>query len=209
VTIANKHTRNGVRKMDIRIKVAWLLNGTTYIAAVCMTLFKCWPLHRQWQIYPDPGSKSLTQIIYADVLTTRLDNCYPGASKLNVTFITILNALTDIYLMAIPLPVQLVSILHRATVLIENQIIYKAKLDLKKKISLIILFSGGWVVISFGILRCVTLVTVRPVAAPFLPQPLTLCDRSPPLRLPSQACGPSASPSSQCSSATHPWYFHC
>jgi len=48
-----------VRKMDIRIKVAWLLNGTTYIATVCMILFKCWPLNRQWQIYPDPGSESL------------------------------------------------------------------------------------------------------------------------------------------------------
>jgi hypothetical protein len=32
---------------------------------------------------------------------------------------------------------------------------------MKRKISLIILFSGGWIVIVFGILRCVTLVTVR------------------------------------------------
>ncbi|KAH9862696.1 hypothetical protein J1614_010789 [Plenodomus biglobosus] len=35
------------------------------------------------------------------------DNCYPGASKLNVTFITVLNISTDLYLMAIPLPVRL------------------------------------------------------------------------------------------------------
>lgn len=49
--------RDGVRKMDIRIKVAWVLNATSYIAAICMVAFKCWPLHRQWQINPDPGSK--------------------------------------------------------------------------------------------------------------------------------------------------------
>lgn len=43
--------------MDMRIKVAWVANATTYIAAICMITFKCWPLHRQWQINPDPGSK--------------------------------------------------------------------------------------------------------------------------------------------------------
>lgn len=113
----------------IRIKMAWFLNGTTYIAAVCMAVFKCWPLHRQWQNFPDPGT----------------DTCYPGASKLNVTFITVLNISTDLYLMAIPLPIT-----------------YRAHLDTKRKASLMILFSGGWIVIIFGILRCVTLVTVGP-----------------------------------------------
>lgn len=127
-TIYYSRMRNGLKRVDVRIKVAWFLNGTSYIAAVCMIVFKCWPLHRQWQIYPDPG-----------------DNCYPGASKLNVTFISVLNISTDLYLMAIPLP-----------------IIYRAHLDIKRKISLMILFSGGWIVISFGILRCVTLVTVGP-----------------------------------------------
>ncbi|KAF1914655.1 hypothetical protein BDU57DRAFT_478958 [Ampelomyces quisqualis] len=127
-TIYYSRMTDGVQKMDIRIKVAWFLNGTTYIAAVSMILFKCWPLHRQWQINPDPGN-----------------NCYPGASKLSVSFITSINTITDMYLMAIPLP-----------------IIYRAKLDIKKKISLIILFSGGWIVIIFGLLRCITLVSVGP-----------------------------------------------
>lgn len=48
---------DGVQKMDIRIKVAWLLNGATYIATFSMILFKCRPLRRQWQINPDPGGK--------------------------------------------------------------------------------------------------------------------------------------------------------
>jgi hypothetical protein len=48
---------DGIRKMDIRIKLAWVFIGTSYVASVCMILFKCWPLHRQWQISPDPGSQ--------------------------------------------------------------------------------------------------------------------------------------------------------
>ncbi|KAF3003712.1 hypothetical protein E8E13_009128 [Curvularia kusanoi] len=105
---------DGLYKMDTRIKIAWILNATTYVAA--------------WQIDPDPGN-----------------NCYPGASKLQISFVMAINTVTDIYLMAIPLP-----------------IIYRAHLDLKRKISLIILFSGGWIVIIFGILRCATLVSVGP-----------------------------------------------
>ncbi|CAN9176266.1 unnamed protein product [Alternaria alternata] len=114
---------DGVQRMDMRIKVAWILNVTTYIAGTCMVAFKCWPLHRQWQINPDPGS----------------------ASKLQISFVMAINTITDMYLMAIPVP-----------------IIYRARLDLKRKISLIVLFSGGWIVIIFGILRCVTLVSVGP-----------------------------------------------
>ncbi|KAF2026773.1 hypothetical protein EK21DRAFT_115504 [Setomelanomma holmii] len=73
-TIYYSRMADGIQKMDIRIKVAWLLNGTTYLAAI----------------------------------------------------------------------------------------ILKACLDTKKKFSLVVLFSGGWIVIIFGILRCVTLVTVGP-----------------------------------------------
>ncbi|KAF1837104.1 hypothetical protein BDW02DRAFT_577369 [Decorospora gaudefroyi] len=127
-TIYYSRMTNGIHRMDVRIKLAWALNGITYLAAVCMILFKCWPLHRQWQIYPDPGN-----------------TCYPGASKLNVLFITTINVATDLFLMAIPIP-----------------IIHGAKLSMKKKIPLFILFSGGHIVIIFGILRCVTLVTVGP-----------------------------------------------
>lgn len=33
------------------------------------------------------------------------DNCQPGFSKLQVSFVMVLNTITDLYLMAIPLPV--------------------------------------------------------------------------------------------------------
>ncbi|KAF2708822.1 hypothetical protein K504DRAFT_380567 [Pleomassaria siparia CBS 279.74] len=125
-TIYYSRMTDGVRKMDIRIKLAWVFIAVSYVAAICMVFFKCWPLHRQWQINPDPGN-----------------NCQPGFSKLQVSFIMAINTATDLYLMAIPIP-----------------IIYKARLDIKRKLSLFVLFSGGWIVIIFGILRCVTLVTV-------------------------------------------------
>lgn len=98
--------RDGVQKMDMRIKIAWVLNATTYIAAICMVAFKCWPLHRQWQINPDPGSRCMFVRVTLPSLTL-LDNCYPGASKLQISFVMAINTITDMYLMAIPLPARL------------------------------------------------------------------------------------------------------
>ncbi|RYP50150.1 hypothetical protein DL768_004267 [Monosporascus sp. mg162] len=68
---------------------------------------------------------------------------YTGFSKLQVSFIMALNTITDIYLMAIPLPV-----------------ILKSRMNTKRKFFLIVLFSGGLLTMVFGILRCITLVTV-------------------------------------------------
>lgn len=55
-----KVPRYGFDRMNIRIKIAGFLIGTTYIAVVAMIIFKCWPLHKQWQVRPDPGSKRPT-----------------------------------------------------------------------------------------------------------------------------------------------------
>lgn len=44
--------------MKIRIRLGYVLIGATYLASICMILFKCWPLHKQWQIFPDPGSRT-------------------------------------------------------------------------------------------------------------------------------------------------------
>lgn len=73
-----------------------------------------------------------------------------------------INTITDVFLMAIPLPVRTRKRSHAYMVDLRQQIIYRARLDLKRKVSLIVLFSGGWIVIIFGILRCVTLVSVSP-----------------------------------------------
>lgn len=123
-----------------------------------------------------------------------------------------LNTITDIFLMAIPLPVSTLCWPCYYQVTDTNwQIIWKARLDTKRKISLMILFSGGWIVIIFGILRCVTLVTVRShllltsVSPSALNGKLTKSIfRSVPQNLPSPGSGLSANPSSPCWSATLP-----
>lgn len=46
----------GLFNMRVRIHVAYGLIAATYIATICSILFGCRPLHKNWQIYPDPGS---------------------------------------------------------------------------------------------------------------------------------------------------------
>jgi hypothetical protein len=43
--------------MRVRIHIAYGLIAATYIATLCSILFGCYPMHKNWQIYPDPGSK--------------------------------------------------------------------------------------------------------------------------------------------------------
>jgi hypothetical protein len=47
-----------------------------------------------------------TVTLAAHELTIRTDNCQPGFSTLQVSFIMAINTATDLYLMAIPLPVR-------------------------------------------------------------------------------------------------------
>ena len=46
----------GIDRMDVRIKIAWGLIVTTFIACICVICFQCRPFHRNWQINPNPGS---------------------------------------------------------------------------------------------------------------------------------------------------------
>lgn len=54
----------------------------------------------------------------------------------------VLNVLTDIYLMSIPMPM-----------------LWKANLEIKKKLSLILVFGGGVFVMMAGILRCALIIS--------------------------------------------------
>ena len=44
--------------MRIRIRIGAVLLAVTYVATILAILLGCRPFHRQWQIYPDPGSES-------------------------------------------------------------------------------------------------------------------------------------------------------
>ncbi|KAJ5542763.1 hypothetical protein N7535_005187 [Penicillium sp. DV-2018c] len=77
----------GLLNMRIRIHVAYVLIGVTYIATICSILFGCHPLHKNWQIYPDPGNY-----------------CQPAVSKIDIYVTVVLNISTDLYLISIPAP---------------------------------------------------------------------------------------------------------
>ncbi|KAJ8108444.1 hypothetical protein OPT61_g8169 [Boeremia exigua] len=69
------------------------------------------------------------------------DYCQPAISKIDLYVTVILNVLTDVYLMSIPLPM-----------------LWKAHLEIKRKLSLLLIFGGGIFVIMAGILRCVLII---------------------------------------------------
>ncbi|KAL2826912.1 hypothetical protein BJY01DRAFT_262214 [Aspergillus pseudoustus] len=68
--------------------------------------------------------------------------CQPAVSKIDVYVTVTLNVATDMYLISIPTP-----------------ILFKARLPLREKLELLVLFSGGFFVMAAGILRCVLIVT--------------------------------------------------
>lgn len=74
--------------MRRRIHIAYAMIGATYIAVICSILFGCFPMHKNWQIYPDPGNY-----------------CQPAVSHIDVYVTVVLNVLTDVYLICIPMPV--------------------------------------------------------------------------------------------------------
>ncbi|KAF7864398.1 hypothetical protein EAF04_006532 [Stromatinia cepivora] len=76
--------------------------------------------------------------------------CYPGDSTFQMAFIMSINTVTHIYIMAIPLPTILST---------------KGMLPFQK-IFLLVLYSGGFLVTIFGILRCVSLFTALGTTTP-------------------------------------------
>ncbi|KAJ5824769.1 hypothetical protein N7447_007109 [Penicillium robsamsonii] len=77
----------GLVNMRIRIHIAYVLIGITYIATICSILFGCHPIDKNWQIYPDPGNY-----------------CQPAVSKIDIYVTVVLNVATDLYLISIPAP---------------------------------------------------------------------------------------------------------
>lgn len=110
----------------MRIFVGFGLIAVTWLAVLLSILLSCTPMHKNWQIYPDPGNF-----------------CQPAISRIDIFVTVVLNVLTDLYLLTIPIPM-----------------LWRASLRPVKKAGLILLFSGGIFVTMAGILRCVLIVTV-------------------------------------------------
>lgn len=116
----------GLQHMRTRIRLGFIFIGVTYVITITAILAGCGaPFRKNWQIYPDPGNR-----------------CQPAISKYDLFFTVVLNVVTDLYLMSIPLP-----------------LFWKAQIPIKKKTWLLIMFSGGIFVVMAGILRCVLILT--------------------------------------------------
>ena len=53
----------GLINMRVRIHIAFGFIAATYIATICSILFGCHPMHKNWQINPDPGSMWLLYLV--------------------------------------------------------------------------------------------------------------------------------------------------
>ncbi|KAF9701158.1 hypothetical protein EKO04_000556 [Ascochyta lentis] len=115
---------SGLHHLEMRVKIGYALIGATYIATELSILLGCQPFRKNWQIYPDPGNY-----------------CQPAISKIDLYVTVILNVLTDLYLMSIPMPM-----------------LWKANIETKRKLSLIVVFGGGVFVMMAGILRCALII---------------------------------------------------
>ncbi|KAJ5773854.1 hypothetical protein N7457_008750 [Penicillium paradoxum] len=114
-----------------RVRFAYLILVVSYIATALNILLSCQPFHKYWQINPDPGNI-----------------CNPSNSRVWVLVTVILNILTDVYLLCIPLP-----------------LLWTVNIDLRRKIPLMALFSGATFVMIAGIIRAVTIMSNSPNGA--------------------------------------------
>jgi hypothetical protein len=75
---------------------------------------------------------------------TPTDFCQPAQSRLYIFMVMILNVATDLYLVLIPIPM-----------------FWGVKIPVLKRLSLMLVFSGGFFVMAAGILRGVLILKVR------------------------------------------------
>ncbi|KPM44195.1 hypothetical protein AK830_g2318 [Neonectria ditissima] len=70
------------------------------------------------------------------------NSCMPAITYIQTIYVMAMNTLTDFYLMAIPLPM-----------------VWKARMPWRKKLVILVMFSGGFLEMAFGILRAVSILT--------------------------------------------------
>ncbi|OJJ78444.1 uncharacterized protein ASPGLDRAFT_138897 [Aspergillus glaucus CBS 516.65] len=131
VAIFYSRLTTGLQHLPTRVRIAYVLLGVTYLAAGLSIVLGCQPIHKYWQINPDPGNI-----------------CQPTKSLLYVLVVVILNVITDLYLLSIPLP-----------------LLWTVNIGIRRKITLMGLFSGAAFVIMASIIRAVVILTAGPDGA--------------------------------------------
>ncbi|KAL2802857.1 hypothetical protein BJX63DRAFT_413769 [Aspergillus granulosus] len=115
----------GLNHLPSRVRIAYILIGVTYLGVGLTIVLSCQPMHKFWQINPDPGN-----------------TCQPARSMVYVLVVMIPNVLTDLYLMSIPLP-----------------LLWAVRIGIRRKVTLMALFSGAVFVIMAAVIRAVTILT--------------------------------------------------
>lgn len=69
--------------MRIRVQIAYFLIGSTYIVTLFSILFGCHPMHKNWQIYPDPGSKEAEFSLFNSTLSNYGNRFLPACGFQN------------------------------------------------------------------------------------------------------------------------------
>ncbi|RHZ45090.1 uncharacterized protein CDV56_101715 [Aspergillus thermomutatus] len=131
LTVFYSRLTTGLQHLPTRVRLAYIILAVTYFATELSILLSCQPFHAFWQINPDPGNL-----------------CQPTNSRVYVFVVVVLDVLTDIYLLLIPLP-----------------LLWQVKIGLKRKIPLMALFSGAAFVITAAIIRAVMITTSGPEGA--------------------------------------------
>ena len=57
VTLPNLRDSANLARLQIRVYIAYVFIGATWVITTCLLLFGCRPMSKYWQISPDPGSK--------------------------------------------------------------------------------------------------------------------------------------------------------
>lgn len=93
--------------MRIRIQIAYVAIGVTYVVVMATLLGACQPFHHFWQINPDPGGNIplllLVPVQHRLLFILPTDQCHPATSKLTCSVVVVCNVLTDLYLLHIPI----------------------------------------------------------------------------------------------------------
>ncbi|KAI0842790.1 hypothetical protein F5Y06DRAFT_291786 [Hypoxylon sp. FL0890] len=89
------------------------------------------------------GVSYVSCLLVAFLKSSPGNHCMPAISTIQTIYVMIMNTLTDFYLMAIPLPV-----------------VWNSHLPWRKKLVLFVMFSGGFLEMAFGIVRCVSILTL-------------------------------------------------
>ncbi|KAI8966128.1 hypothetical protein F5Y11DRAFT_343819 [Daldinia sp. FL1419] len=151
VAVFYSRLTSGLPFLQQRLYIAYILLGTTYVAAALTILLSCWPISKFWQITPNPGSEYLSCFIFTPdrwwsaTLTIKLDSCQPAVSRPDVFVVMIPTIFINIYLLSIPLP-----------------LFWKISISRKRKFTLIALFSGAIWSMAMGLIRAVIILQAGP-----------------------------------------------